>query len=160
MKSLTLAIAFLALIGITICSLDSKVSISEECDCSVNTISADFTIYWLAVEHYSSLADEYLGRQYKDLESVKYNCQSDFSLECINDLEEYYYAVQKFDYYFKNGDFDEADKVSKEFAEITEKINNDCIIISSDLITQKSFVFGFKDLSVDSIQKAIAAKQQ
>jgi hypothetical protein len=154
MKSLTLAITFLALIGITICRFNSKDSNIDECDNLLRNYFDDLMFYFFTQD------DVYLERQHHYLESVKNICQSDLSQVCINDLENMYDKELLFDNYIKKGDFDAADQVMLEVDDIIDKIGEDCYFITPDLTIQKQFVLAIKDLSVNSLKKAIAAKQQ
>ncbi len=142
MKSLTQAIAFLALIGITICHLNSKGSTSKECKNSIDKFNDDVGLYWknIYAENYP-LVEEVLEKQSIDLESIKNFCQSELSQECIDDYENFYDGEVRLYPYIKNGDTDAKLKVYKELNEITKKMSKDCKFSSSDLSPQKSFVF-------------------
>ncbi len=134
MKSLTLAIAFLALIGLFICHLHSKVSISEECSIPFETYRYDYLYFYMAMHiNNLTLVNDALERQYNDLESIKINCQSDFSSVCLYYLENHYDTELRYYSAIIDGDYETASEVKNELDEYDTKVYNSCILPFSEL---------------------------
>lgn len=166
MKSTTLAIVFMALIGMTVCQIESNANISKECIDAVKAFGNNIHDLYNALSNkdYSHIVD-IIEASFTDLQTAIDKCQSGSGLQvkisqvCIEDLENLAKDFIQLYTDFKSGDIEAAVKLAATIYDVSKKAQTDCSS-SSNLTDKTSCLTAIKDLTIDTIalQKAIQAK--
>jgi hypothetical protein len=164
MKSSTIAIAFIALIGMTICHLDFKVSSSEECNNSVDAFRNDAQEIWKLYQNGDEIYIEMmLYGSNTDLASAISKCKSgNASQKCISDLDNLAKYLDQLSSAIKTGgDRDAIGTPVTKMYDLASKTQTVCSSSSLELTDKTTCLLAIKDLTVDSIalEKAISTKQ-
>ena len=167
MKSSTLAIAFIALIGMTACHLESNPSISNECIDSVKTLGNDISDLYNALsnQNYSHIID-IAETTFTDLQTAIDKCQSGNNFQagvsqvCIEDLENLAKDFVQLYTDIKSGDVEAAVTLAGQIYDLTQKTQSDCSS-SSNFTDKTSCLVAIKNLAVDTLalEKAIQTKK-